>query len=168
MFSNPTQLSLSDHQKWHLTPFQEWRWGKWAASMVVGKWMGWSERSQIKLGSCWVELHWRVSTGPHWTPWAHTVPPFPEHLTRMKVSHVDYDSVMPPFQHFIRLSVLSFYLLNTARTVSHWGWYLQALFRVQNFLNIIPSFLKSFCSNLQYTLLISGKIFFFFWANTSK
>lgn len=118
MFSNPTQLSLSDHQKWHLTPFQEWRWGKWAASMVVGKWMGWSERSQIKLGSCWVELHWRVSTGPHWTPWAHTVPPFPEHLTRMKVSHVDYDSVMPPFQHFIRLSVLSFYLLNTARTES--------------------------------------------------
>lgn len=29
-------------------------------------------------------------------------------------------------------------------------------------------YLKFFCSNLHQTLLISGKIFFFFWANTTK
>lgn len=81
--------------------------------VVVGKLMMWSERSQIKLRSWQVELHWRLSTGPHW---AHTMLPFPVHLTSMLYTSLTcglWLSLMQLLHHFIRWSVLGFHLLNT-------------------------------------------------------
>lgn len=108
---------------------------------MVGKLMVWSERSQTKLGSWWVELHWRLSTGPTRHP-EHTLCSHSQctllgwktHMWTVTLSHATSSALY----QMISFRLLSFE--HPARIEPyHWGWYLQALFRIQNFLNIIPS-----------------------------